>query len=88
MRSSSTPTRQRSFARAFSAATYTHKHMDNGLKKNNTHNKTFNPLLNRVECTDESLHTQWYWKNVAHGIAKWHLSLVNALGEKSEVFNK
>ena len=43
------------------------------LKKNE------NYLLNRLEYFDKILQTIWCWKDLAQGIAKWHLSSVEAL---------
>ena len=36
-------------------------------------------LLNWVICSDEILHTHWYWQGLAQEIAKWILLLVEAL---------
>ena len=36
-------------------------------------------LLNRLEYFDKILQTIWLWKDLAQGIAKWHLSSVEAL---------
>ena len=33
----------------------------------------------RLEYFDKILQTRWYWQDLAQGIAKWHLSLVEAL---------
>ena len=36
-------------------------------------------LLNYLEYFDKILHTHWYWRHLVPEIAKWHLSLVEAL---------
>ena len=36
-------------------------------------------LLNQVEYYDEVLHAHWYWQDIAQGIVKCYLSLVEAL---------
>ena len=36
-------------------------------------------LLNWVEYCDETLHTHWYWQDLANEIVKWHLGLVEVL---------
>ena len=36
-------------------------------------------LLNWVEYRDEIVHTYWYWQDVPHEVAKWHLRLVKFL---------
>ena len=36
-------------------------------------------LLNRLEYFDKILQIHWYWKDLAQGIAKWHLSSAEAL---------
>ena len=36
-------------------------------------------LLNWVEYFDKLLRKHWYWQNLAHEIAKWQFSLVEAL---------
>ena len=36
-------------------------------------------LLNCEEYCDETLHTHWYWQDVANEIVKWHLGLVEVL---------
>ena len=36
-------------------------------------------LLNRVEYFYENLHIHWYWQDLSQGIAKCHLSLIEAL---------
>ena len=41
--------------------------------------KSENYLLNRSEYFDKILQTIWCWKDLAQGIGKWHLSLVEAL---------
>ena len=41
--------------------------------------KSENQLLNRLEYVDKILQTIWCWKDLAQGIAKWHLSSVEAL---------
>ena len=35
--------------------------------------------LNRLEYFDKILHMHWYWRLLVQEIAKWHLSLVEAL---------
>ena len=40
---------------------------------------TMSITLNRLECFDNILHTHWYWRHLVQEIAKWHLSLVEAL---------
>ena len=35
--------------------------------------------LNRLEYFDKILHTHWHWRHLVQEIAKWHLSLVEAL---------
>ena len=36
-------------------------------------------LLNWVEYFDKLLRKYWYWQDLAHEIATWHFSLVEAL---------
>ena len=36
-------------------------------------------LLNWVEYFDKLLRKNWYWQDLAQGIAKWHLSSVEAV---------
>ena len=36
-------------------------------------------LLNWVEYFDKLLRKHWYWQDLAQGIAKWHLSSLEAL---------
>ena len=38
-------------------------------------------FLNWVEYCDEILHSHWYWQDLAQGIVKCHLSLVEAFAE-------
>ena len=35
--------------------------------------------LNSVDCCDETLHTQWYWQDVAQEMVKCHFGLAEAL---------
>ena len=41
--------------------------------------KTVKFNLNGLEYFDKILQTHWYWQDLAQGIAKWHLSSVEAL---------
>ena len=43
--------------------------------------------LSQLEYFDKILQTHWYWQDLAQGIAKWHLSSVEAFAER-QILNK
>ena len=50
-----------------------------GIGRGSNSEKSETLLLNRLEYFDKILQTIWCWKDLAQGIAKWHLSSIEAL---------